>query len=367
MSGRDLSRLAAMPSAATSQAWEGRRVLVTGHTGFKGSWLSLWLARMGASIVGFSDEALDPPALFSAAAVGELVDDRRGDVRDLELLSKTVVQARPEVIFHLAAQPFVRRSFEDPVTTYETNVMGTVNLLEAVRHTDGVQAVLVVTSDKCYDNTGQGRPFVEDDPMGGHDPYSNSKGAAELVTDAFRRSYFAESGVSVASARAGNVIGGGDWGEDRLIPDIMRGVLDGETIRIRRPDAVRPWQHVLNPVAGYLDLAAALLDPAGDFASGWNFGPDPADTKPVGEIVETLEQRWPGGFAWEMDEAPHPHEAAFLSLDSSKARRQLGWEPAWGTEQAIDAIVEWFEGYRAGADIRALSEAQVAAYEAASS
>lgn len=366
MFGRDLSRLAAMSSAATSQTWEGRRVLVTGHTGFKGSWLSLWLARMGASVVGFSDQGPEAPALFPAAAVAELVDDQRGDVRDPELLSKAVVKARPEVVFHLAAQPFVRRSFEDPVTTYETNVMGTVNLLEAVRHTEGVRAVVVVTSDKCYDNTGQGRPFVEDDPMGGHDPYSNSKGAAELVTDAFRRSYFAESGVNVASARAGNVIGGGDWGEDRLIPDIMRGVLDGKTIRIRRPDAVRPWQHVLNPVAGYIDLASALLGP-GDFGSGWNFGPDPGDTKPVGEIIEILEQRWPGGFAWEVDEGPHPHEASFLSLDSSKARRHLGWEPAWGIERAIDAIVEWFEGYRAGADMRELSEEQVAAYEAASS
>lgn len=354
-----------MPTAASSQAWDGRRVLVTGHTGFKGSWLSLWLARMGAEVVGFSDHALEPPALFNAASLGDLVDDRRGDVRDLEQLGGTVRDAKPEVVFHLAAQPFVRRSFEEPVETYAVNVMGTVNLLEAVRRADGVRAVVVVTSDKCYDNTGQGRPFAEGDPMGGHDPYSNSKGAAELVTDAFRRSYFADSQVNVASARAGNVIGGGDWGEDRLIPDIMRGVLEGEPVRIRRPDAVRPWQHVLNPVAGYLDLAAALLE-SGDFASGWNFGPDPGDTLPVGEIVELLDRSWPGGFSWEQDEGPHPHEAAFLSLDSTKARERLGWQPAWGIEQAVGAIVEWFEGFRSGADIRALTEAQVEAFEAAS-
>lgn len=353
-----------MFTALSPKAWNGRRVLVTGHTGFKGSWLSLWLARMGADIVGFSDRAMGSPALFEAASLGEIVDDRRGDIRDAGLVARTVAESRPEVVFHLAAQPFVRRSFEEPVATYEVNVMGTVNLLDAVRQAEGVGAVVVVTSDKCYDNTGQGRPFVEGDPMGGHDPYSNSKGAAELVTDAFRRSYFAGSDVNLASARAGNVIGGGDWGEDRLIPDIMRGVLGGEAVMIRRPDAVRPWQHVLNPVAGYLTLASALLE-SDDFASGWNFGPEPGDTLPVGEIVRLLDQRWPGGFSWEMDEGPHPHEAAFLSLDSTKAREQLGWEPAWDIEQAIGAIVEWFEGFSSGADMRSLTEAQVAAFEAA--
>ena len=345
-----------------SAQWRGRRVLVTGHTGFKGSWLSLWLDSLGAEVSGLSDQVQPAPALFAQADLEQIVDHNIADVRDAEAVHAIVERVQPDVVFHLAAQPFVRRSFREPLETYETNVMGTANVLDAVRRVGGAQAVVVVTSDKCYDNDEQQRPFVETDPMGGHDPYSNSKGAAELVTDAFRRSYFSEPGTAnIASARAGNVIGGGDWGEDRLIPDIMRAVMAGEPVQIRRPDAVRPWQHVLDPLSGYLVLAQALIE-SGEQAQAWNFGPSIDDAKPVSFLVERLAELWPTPIEWEIDNGDHPHEAHFLSLDSGKARELLGWRPGWDLDESLDATVAWFEALQSGEAMGPFSLRQVEDY-----
>jgi CDP-glucose 4,6-dehydratase len=270
--------------------------------------------------------------------------------------------AAPEFVIHMAAQPFVRQSFRDPRATYETNVMGTVNVLEAVRATPSVRAVVNVTSDKCYDNREQGRAFVEDDAMGGHDPYSSSKGCAELVANAYVRSFFAPepAGPRLGSARAGNVIGGGDWGEDRLVPDIMRAALLGQVIRIRNPDAVRPWQHVLNPLSGYLQLAQALFA-SPDYQGGWNFGPQLDEAHPVSWIVERIDERWDGNLSWQVDPGPHPHEARHLAVDSSKAHERLGWAPAWGLGPALDSTVEWYAALRDG-DMREVTLAQVDAF-----
>jgi CDP-glucose 4,6-dehydratase len=342
--------------------WQGRRVFVSGHTGFKGAWLCLWLEAMGAELTGFSGGVPTSPSLFELARVGAGMDEVRSDVRDFAAVREAIGRSRPEVVLHLAAQPFVRRSFADPRGTYETNVMGTVNVLQAVRDLEEApQAVVVVTSDKCYDNREQGRPFVEDDPMGGHDPYSNSKGCAELVTDAFRRSF----SLPLASARAGNVIGGGDWGEDRLVPDAMRAAVSGQPIPVRNPEAVRPWQHVLNPLSGYLVLAQGLFESPDDFASGWNFGPDPDDVKPVRWIADRLTELWPGELRWELDPGPHPHEAGYLSLDSGKARERLGWEPRWALGEALASIVEWHVALDEGRDMREVSLGQIEAFSLA--
>lgn len=342
-------------------------MFLTGHTGFKGSWLALWLQQMGAEVVGLSDGVPTEPSLYALARVAEgLHDELRVDVRDAEAVRGAVADARPEVVLHLAAQPMVRRSFVEPRLTYETNVMGTVNVLDAVRTAgaETVRAVVNVTSDKCYDNREQGRPFVESDCMGGHDPYSNSKGCAELVADAYRRSFFSgEDGPRVASVRAGNVIGGGDWGEDRLIPDIMRAAAGGSPIAIRNPEAIRPWQHVLNPLSGYLLLAQRLL--TGDRVDeGWNFGPADSDVQPVRFLVDRVTALWPDELEWEIDTGPHPHEAHFLSLDSTKAREELAWRPRWGLEKALVSIVEWHLAARAGEDMRATTTRQVEAFTA---
>jgi CDP-glucose 4,6-dehydratase len=348
--------------------WRGRSVLVTGHTGFKGAWLSLWLQSMGAHVTGYADEVPTTPSLFELARVGGRLADVRADIRDHAAVLDAVAGHAPEVVIHMAAQPFVRRSFLDPRTTYETNVMGTVNLLEAVRATPSVRVVVNVTSDKCYDNREQGRPFVEDDPKGGHDPYSNSKGCAELVADAYLRSFFAPepSTARLGSVRAGNVIGGGDWGEERLIPDIMRGALDGVAIAVRNPEAVRPWQHVLNPLSGYLRLAQSLYDDSG-LQGGWNFGPALDDAQPVRTIANRLTELWPGELDWDVDPGPHPHEAHFLALDSSKAREQLGWRPTWNLDDALAGIVAWYTALRDGDDMQRVTLAQIEAFEAAGS
>jgi CDP-glucose 4,6-dehydratase len=349
--------------------WKGRRVLVTGHTGFKGAWLSLWLQLVGARAIGLSLAPPTEPSLYDLAGVREgMAGEFTADVRHFGAIRDAMEEARPEIVFHMAAQPLVRRSFREPRETYETNVMGTVNVLDALRELGGARAVVVITSDKCYAQNGERRPFVEDDPMGGHDPYSNSKGCAELVVDAYRRSFFSADGgteTRLASGRAGNVIGGGDWGADRLIPDIMVAALSGSQIAIRRPDAVRPWQHVLNPLAGYLRLAESLW--ADDrFAGGWNFGPCPDDVRSVRWITERLTELWPETLEWHLDPGPHPHEASFLALDSTKARERLGWAPVWNLDDALARIVEWYSELRRGADMRAVTLAQIESYTTSS-
>jgi CDP-glucose 4,6-dehydratase len=343
--------------------WSGRRVLVTGHTGFKGAWLSLWLTALGAHVSGFADGVPTDPSLYALARVGELVEHVAGDVRDAEAVAGVVDRLGPEVVFHLAAQPFVRRSFRDPVATYATNVMGTVNVLDAVRRAgDAVRVAVVVTSDKCYENREWPWGYREPEPMGGHDPYSSSKGAAELVTAAYRSSFFAGDGATaVASARAGNVIGGGDWGEDRLLPDIFRAALAGATIRIRNPEAVRPWQHVLNPLSGYLRLAERAWSDR-DAARAWNFGPAEDDAQPVRWVVDRLGPLWDAPLRWEVDPGPHPHEAHWLKLDSSLARARLGWTPTWDLGAGLAHTADWYRAYRDGADVRDMTLAQIRAF-----
>lgn len=351
----------------TPEFWRGRRVLVTGHTGFKGSWLALWLSAMGAEVTGVADGVPTEPSLFELARVGEDVRTIRADVRDAEAVRRAVAEARPEVVLHLAAQPLVRRSFSEPRETFEVNVMGTVNVLDAVRLVPGIQAAVNVTSDKCYENREWEWAYREDEPMGGHDPYSSSKGASELVTSAYRRSFFGEpDGPRLASARAGNVIGGGDWGVDRLIPDVMRAALAGEAVEIRSPGATRPWQHVLNPLSGYLALAERLWDDA-DAATAWNFGPLESDARPVGWIIERLDSLWPGGLAWERAGGEHPHEARYLKVDSSRARAHLAWTPRWNLDRALESIVEWYTALQDGRDMRGVSLGQLEAFQAEAS
>ena len=335
--------------------WAGRRVLVTGHTGFKGSWLSLWLAQMGAEVTGLSDRVPTEPSLFELARVGELVRTVRADIRDAEAVRRAVEGS--EIVLHLAAQPLVRASFDDPRSTYEINVMGTVNVLDAVRLDGDVRAAVNVTSDKCYENREWEWAYREDEQMGGHDPYSSSKGASELVTSAYRRSYR----LRLASARAGNVIGGGDWGLDRLIPDLMRAALSGSAVEIRNPGATRPWQHVLNPLSGYLVLAQALWDDA-SAATAWNFGPAQEDARPVAWIVDRLAELWPGELPWARDEGDHPHEARYLKVDSSRARERLGWAPRWDLSRTLESIVEWYAALRDGAEMREVSLRQLEAF-----
>lgn len=346
--------------------WKGKRVLLTGHTGFKGSWLSLWLQKLDAEVAGYSLAPPSQPSLFEIAQVGRGMRSETGDVRDLAGIKRAVGEHGAEVVVHMAAQSLVRPSYADPVETYSTNVMGTVNVLEAVRHNPSVRVVVVVTSDKCYENREWLWGYRENEPMGGHDPYSNSKGCAELVTAAFRSSYFSGEGrhVAVASARAGNVIGGGDWATDRLIPDIVRSLAAGQPAEIRRPASIRPWQHVLEPLAGYLTLAEALWGDRDRFAGGWNFGPGDSGAKPVAWIAERLCGVWAKGATWRNLSTDDVHEAGLLKLDSSKARALLRWEPRLDLGQAIDWIVEWYKAHEAGAGMRDLSLRQIERYQA---
>jgi CDP-glucose 4,6-dehydratase len=345
--------------------WRERRVLLTGHTGFKGSWLALWLQALGARVTGFSSGVPTRPSLFELARVGDGMESIEGDVRDARALDDALAVARPEVVIHMAAQSLVRRSFAQPRETYEVNVMGTVNLLDAVRRDGTVRVVVNVTSDKCYENREWEWAYREHEPMGGHDPYSSSKGCAELVTDAFRRSYFCtHDSTRLASARAGNVIGGGDWAEDRLIPDLMRAALEGRSVHVRSPQSVRPWQHVLNPLCGYLMLAQALWS-SPELAGGWNFGPADEDARPVSWIVQRIAASWPQRLRWvENAQADRPqlHEARHLKLDSSRARSHLGWAPRWGLPEGLDATVAWYRSLHAGEDMSAVTESQIDAY-----
>jgi CDP-glucose 4,6-dehydratase len=341
--------------------WRDRSVLLTGHTGFKGAWLSLWLQSLGANVTGLAlDAPPTEPSLYELARVDEgMAAGVSCDVRDPHAVTHAVLNAGPEIVIHMAAQPLVRRSFAEPRLTYDTNVMGTVNVLDAVRACGSVRALVVVTSDKCYENDGRDGLYRESDPLGGHDPYSSSKAAAELVTSAYRRSFFSDpGGPRVASARAGNVIGGGDWGEDRLVPDIVRAAIAGETLRLRHPGAIRPWQHVLNPLGGYLLLAQALCE-SPDHAGAWNFGPDDRDARTVEWVVSEVSKLWPGGVHWERDDGEHPHEAHYLKLDSSRARDELGWAPAMSLEDGLTATVAWYGAWRDGGDMRDFTLGQI--------
>ena len=344
--------------------WQNRRVLVTGHTGFKGGWLSLWLAERGARVHGL---ALDPPTApsFHAACdvARHVAADWRGDIRDPAALEACLNAARPEIVFHLAAQPLVRRSYREPLDTFDVNVMGTARLLEAVRACDSVRAVVVVTTDKVYDNREWDWAYREAEPLGGADPYSASKACTELVCESYRRSFLAAAGIRLATARAGNVIGGGDWAADRLVPDFLRAVEAGEPLAIRAPKSVRPWQHVLEPLAGYLLLAERLLE-SERFAEAWNFGPSEDDARPVGWVVDHLCGLVPDA-RWRRDGADHPHEAGMLRLDSTKARQRLGWRPRWSLAEALARTVEWHRAWQAGADMAAVSLAQIEAFETA--
>lgn len=348
--------------------WQGKRVFLTGHTGFKGGWLSLWLQQLGAEVTGYALEAPTTPSLFEVANVARGMVSIIGDVRDGEALKRVMAQARPEIVIHMAAQPLVRYSYVNPVETYATNVMGVVNLLEAVRATPGVRSVVNVTSDKCYENREWPWGYRENEAMGGYDPYSNSKGCAELVTAGYRSSFFnadkyAEHGVALGSGRAGNVIGGGDWAMDRLIPDMLRAIGVGQPVMIRNPHSIRPWQHVLEPLSGYLTLAEKLYTEGPAHAEGWNFGPHDTDAKPVEWIIERMTQEWGAGASWQLDGQNHPHEATYLKLDCSKARGQLGWHPRWDIGQTIAKIVEWHKARDQGADMRAMTLAQITTYQ----
>jgi len=339
--------------------WRGKRVFLTGHTGFKGSWMALWLQKMGAELTGFALSPPTEPALFDVARVGEGMTSIIGDIRDRATLERALVVADPEIVIHMAAQPLVRASYDDPVGTYATNVMGTVHLLEAVRKAAGVRACVVVTTDKCYENREWAWGYREDEAMGGHDPYSNSKGCAELVTSAYRRSFLAAAGVAVGSGRAGNVIGGGDWADDRLIPDILRAVEQGAPVLIRNPLAIRPWQHVLEPVGGYLVLAQALWNDPEAAAEAWNFGPRDEDARSVQWIVERMCAAWGQGADWTHDTSIQPHEARYLKLDISKARAGLRWVPRWSLGQALESIVAWHRAWLSGADMHDYCHAEL--------
>ena len=350
----------------TPEFWKNKNVLVTGHTGFKGSWLSLWLQSMGARVSGYALPPPTQPSLFETANVANGMQSVEGDIRDLAGLTRQIEACKPEIIIHMAAQALVRYSYDSPVETYATNVMGTVNVLEAARHSDSVRVVLNITSDKCYDNKEWIWAYRENEPMGGHDPYSSSKGCAELVAEAYRKSYFSgdASPCVVASARAGNVIGGGDWATDRLIPDIIRAFTQSSTVVIRSPDAIRPWQHVLEPLNGYLTLVEKLWEQGQQFAGGWNFGPAEQGARPVQWIVSRMIEAWGEGASYELDARPQVHEANYLKLDSSKAHSLLGWSPRLELSQALQWLTEWYKVCEQGEDMHDYTLSQIRAYQA---
>ena len=349
--------------------WQGKRVLLTGHTGFKGSWLSLWLQSMGAQVTGYALAPPTNPSLFEIAEVAQVMTSVIGDIRDLAKLQAVFGEHKPEIVIHMAAQPLVRYSYQNPVETYSTNVMGTVHLLEAVRNTPGVKAVVNITTDKCYENREWVWGYRENEPMGGFDPYSNSKGCAELVSACYRSSFFnaqnyVQHGVAIATVRAGNVIGGGDWAQDRLIPDILAAFEQGRKVDIRNPNAIRPWQHVMEPLRGYLTLAEQLFEHGPIYGEGWNFGPNDEDAKTVGWIVEQMATLWDADAQWQVGTGEHPHEAHFLKLDISKARSRLNWHPALRLKDALVLIIDWSKQCAAGADMRQLTLSQLQAYQA---
>lgn len=354
----------------TAFPWQGKRVFLTGHTGFKGGWLALWLASKGAIVRGYALAPSTEPSLFAAARISSVIEDIRGDIRDASALEPALRDFAPEVVFHMAAQPLVRYSYEDPIGTYETNVIGTARVLDAVRRTPSVRAVVSVTTDKCYENIEDPHhAYVESDPLGGYDPYSSSKACAEIVSAAYRQSFFhpsriAEHRCAIATARAGNVIGGGDWSSDRLIPDLVRGFLSGEPVLIRRPHAIRPWQHVLEPLSGYIALAEHLLSAdAARYATAFNFGPSNDDVQPVDWIADKMTRSWGGKASWILDSDPGVHEAGYLRLDASRATDELAWQPRLDLTTALEWLVEWYKAWQSGADMHAFTLNQISAFE----
>lgn len=350
-----------------NDVYKGRRVLVTGHTGFKGSWLCLLLNELGAEVFGYALKPPTNPSLFVEAKIDKLITSYIGDIRDYNKLFKIMYQIQPEIVIHMAAQPLVRKSYKIPIETYSINVMGTVHLLEACRQTKSVKAIVNVTTDKCYENREWQWGYRENDQIGGYDPYSNSKGCSELITTCYRNSYFnpskfTEHGVAIASARAGNVIGGGDWAEDRLIPDFFRAILCGEVVKIRSPYAIRPWQHVLEPLTGYLSLCEKLYTHGPDFAGAWNFGPEDKDVQNVKRIISTICDLWGQEASFEIDTNPQPHETNYLKLDCTKAKTLLDWKPQWNLETTIKSIIEWYKIYISGGAIEQLCKKQINDY-----
>jgi CDP-glucose 4,6-dehydratase len=343
--------------------WCGKRVLITGHTGFKGSWLSLWLQSMGAVIRGLALAPPSNPALFYVARVSEGMDHQIADIRDYDKVCSLITEFKPEILFHMAAQPLVRLSYKQPIETFAINVMGTVNVLEAARMSGSVRAIVNVTTDKCYENKDWAWGYREDEPMGGHDPYSSSKGCVELVSSAYRKSYFIDKSIALATARAGNVIGGGDWASDRLVPDILHALEKNEPVLIRNPLAVRPWQHVLEPLSGYLQLAKSLYESGQANAEGWNFGPKADDARPVQWIVKHLCETWGHDASWTIQPGDHPHEASYLKLDISKAQHRLQWEPRWSLQKALSLITDWQKAWLAGADMHTYCHNQISQHQ----
>lgn len=347
--------------------WRDKKVFITGHTGFKGSWLSLWLNKLGADVIGYALEPPTTPNLFEICKLDKKVNSIIGDIRDYKVLKSIFKKYEPEIVFHMAAQSLVRYSYKNPLETYETNIMGTANLLEACRHTSSVRAIVNITSDKCYENQEQALSYKESDPMGGYDPYSSSKGCAELISAAYTKSYFnpedPNSGTLLASVRAGNVIGGGDWGEDRLIPDCIRALSKNKPVVVRCPDAIRPWQHILEALYGYLLLGQCLYQGNATFAGGWNFGPDDEGVKPVRWLVEHVVEMWGDNAFWMIDQNDHPYEAHCLKLDCSKAKSELGWYPRWNLQLSIQKTIEWYKTYFEGNDMLDITINQIDSYE----
>jgi CDP-glucose 4,6-dehydratase len=346
-----------------SEFWNGKQILITGHTGFKGSWLAFWLKMLGAEVCGYALAPETQPNLFENLQLESEIESVIGDVRDLENFEKTLKNFQPEIIFHLAAQSLVRKSYRAPVETYATNVIGTINVLEAVRRVDSVKAVVVVTTDKVYENKEWHWAYRETERLGGFDPYSNSKACAELAVSAYRNSFFAESDCLIATARAGNVIGGGDWSEDRLLPDVFRSLVFGEKLEIRNPHSIRPWQQVLEPLSGYMKLAEKLYTGEENFAEAWNFGPVEEDSKSVGWILEEIRKIWNEPVNWKIAEGIQPHEACLLKLDSAKAKSELNWLPKLSLAEALNLTTEWYRGFKDKKDLTELTKDQISFYQ----
>jgi len=341
--------------------WEGKRVFLTGHTGFKGSWLSLWLVSLGAEVKGYALNPPTLPSLFNEAKVGLIINSQIADIRDQDALYESMTEFSPDILIHMAAQPLVRYSYDAPIETYEVNVIGTAKVLEVARSCINLKAIVNITTDKCYENDGRSEGYKENDPMGGYDPYSSSKGCAELVTSSYRCSFLREQGIGLASVRSGNVIGGGDWADDRLIPDILRSFEKNESVVVRNPKATRPWQHVLEPLSGYLVLAQKLYKNREGYAEGWNFGPNEKDAKPVDWILDKMTSKWPDS-SWKLDVNSNPHEADLLKLDISKAKYKLDWTPVWGLNHALERIITWHQAWLNKEDMKVACLAEIKEY-----